>query len=221
MKASYLCALSILCFAASLVGSPGEAWAEEGAVAVDELLANGWHRYSEELDFEGAVTAYLGVTEHPAANQNQRLEAYEYLAACRFALGDTEGARQALTELLRLNSDQQLNDPSHSPDLLQLLEDLRGEVNSEVVYPETIDVEPPPGLTTATPVEPEVGDGDERPRPRRPWYRTWWFWTITGVVVVGAITAGAVAGTRGGTEEPPQGSLDPGVVQLPCFNGSR
>lgn len=218
MKAACLCALSIHCALATWGGFTYEAWAQEDPDAVDQLLADGWHRYSEELDFEGAVTAYQGAAEHPQANENQRLEAYEYLAACRFALGDSSGARQALTELLRLNPDQQLNDPSHSPDLLQLLEDLRAEADLESQYPETIEVERPPGLETQAPVEPDGGD-EEGPRPRRPWYRTWWFWTITGVVVVGAITAGAVAGTRGGTEEPPQGSLDPGVVQLPCFDG--
>lgn len=197
---------------------------------VDELLADGWRRYSEELDFEGAVTAYQTVVDHPESSNDQKLEAYEYLAACRFALGDTEGARQALTELLGINPDQQLNDPSHSPDLLQLLEDIRTDMPEDSVedlYPENLDdLEQPPGLVT------ETGEGDGREEPgeveepiggttSRPWYRTWWFWTITGVVVVGAITAGAVAGTRDQTPEVPQGSLDPGVVQLPCLSGFR
>ena len=28
---------------------------------------------------------------------------------------------------------------------------------------------------------------------RRPFYKTWWFWTASGAVVVGAVLAGALA----------------------------
>jgi hypothetical protein len=184
---------------------------------VVDLLADGWQRYSEELDFEGAAAAYLAVTEHSAATDEQLLEAFEYLAACRFALGDQDGARQALTSLLQINHEQRLSDPSHSPDFLQLLEDLRAEVSAASDQPlsgQAVDVEAPP--TSPQPGEGPVGGGTEPPpRPRRPVYRTWWFWTILGVVVAGAVTTGAVLGTRE-DEEPPQGGLDPGVVQLPC-----
>lgn len=45
----------------------------------------------------------------------------------------------------------------------------------------------------------------------RPWYRTWWFWTVVGVVVAGGVTAGVIAGTR--PEEHQDGTL--GTVQMP------
>ena len=54
---------------------------------VDRLLGEGWHSYSEELDFEAAIQAYSAAAEHSEASDLQLLEAYEYLAACRFALG--------------------------------------------------------------------------------------------------------------------------------------
>lgn len=192
---------------------PATAAAQE---AVNELLADGWNRYSEELDFEGAAAAYQAVTERADATDEQLLEAFEYLAACRFALGDQAGARQALTSLVQLNPEQRLSDPSHSPDFLQLLEDVRTEALDETP-PQTFqaaDVEAPP--STEQPWTGPAPNPAPTPRPRRPVYRAWWLWTIVGVVVAGAVTTGVVLGTRGGEEEPPQGDLDPGVVQLPC-----
>ena len=171
---------------------------------VDDLLADGWHRYSEELDFEGAVTAYQSATEHPEATDEQKLEAYEYLAACRFALGNQEAARLALIELLRINPEQQLNDPSHSPDLLQLLEDLREEGVAEppppLPPPPPEEDEQPPGLVTTQPnigeAQPDgPGEGEETEEgggQRRRFYRTWWCWTVIGVVVASTVTDGEV-----------------------------
>jgi tetratricopeptide (TPR) repeat protein len=183
--------------------------------AVNELLADGWNRYSEELDFEGAAASYQAVTERADATDEQLLEAFEYLAACRFALGDQAGARQALTSLLQINPEQRLSDPSHSPDFLQLLEDVRTEVLD--APPQTFqadDVEAPP--STEQPWAGPAPNPEPPPRPHRPVYRAWWLWTVVGLVVAGAVTTGVVLGTRGGEEEPPQGDLDPGVVQLPC-----
>jgi hypothetical protein len=39
-----------------------------------------------------------------------------------------------------------------------------------------------------------------------------WFWVVTGIVVVGAVTATVLLATSGSTEEPFQGSLTPGVI---------
>lgn len=203
----------------------GGALAQDAMSSPDDLLAEGWTAYSEELDFEAAMSAYEAVTLHPDATDVQLLEAFEYLAACRFALGDEAGAREALTNLLSINYDQRLTDPSHSPDFLQMLEDIRADMPPpppEGGMEEPPDDELPPDFGEGgEPGEGEgegegtIGDGDDD--ERRPWYRTWWFWTITGVVVAGAVTAGIVAGTSsGGVADPPQGSLDPGVVQLPC-----
>lgn len=66
---------------------------------------------------------------------------------------------------------------------------------------------PPP---VAEPVEPI-----EAPS-RRAWYRTWWFWTVVGVVVAGGVTAGVIAGTR--PEEHENGTL--GSVRMPLVGPS-
>lgn len=180
--------------------------------AVDEILAEGWHLYSEELDFARAAEVYAQVPDHAEATEGQLLEAYEYLAACRFALGDEDGARQALAELLGINPEQNLNDPSHPPELLELLEQVRAEMPEPQPEPPP---EPPPPPPPEEP-PPDVGAGEEEPTSGgRPWYRTWWFWTIAGVVVVGAVTTAVVLSLPEEATPPPQGQLDPGVVQLP------
>jgi tetratricopeptide (TPR) repeat protein len=204
----------------------GRASAQDAMASVDDLLAEGWNAYSEELDFEAALAAYEAVTQHPDASDVQLIESFEYLAACHFALGNQEAAREALTNLLSINYDQELSDPSHSPDFLQMLEDIRAEMPPPPpdvpAVTEPIEDELPPNFGATDGPGDEAGGGsvddDGGRRDRRPFYRTWWFWTIAGVVVAGAVTAGVVAGTSSsGVADPPQGSLDPGVVQLPCI----
>jgi len=45
----------------------------------------------------------------------------------------------------------------------------------------------------------------------KPIYKRWWFWTAVGVVVLGGVTAGIVAGS---SDSAPPGSLEPNPVQL-------
>jgi tetratricopeptide (TPR) repeat protein len=210
---------------AALVAVALPARTEEAMASVDDLLSNGWRHYSEELDFEAALASYDEATQHPDATDEQLLEALEYVAACRFALGDHDGARGAMEEMLHIDRAHTLTDPSHSPDFLQMLEDLRGALPPEppeapATPPET---EAPPHFAGGGANDGDDGDdagggGGLRERERRPFYRTWWFWTLTAAVVVGAgVGLGVGLGTSGAAEEPPAGSLDPGVVQLPCF----
>lgn len=60
------------------------------------------------------------------------------------------------------------------------------------------DTETPPGIIDESG---DVGGGDD---VRRPFYRTWWFWTVMGVVVVGATATGLGVGL--------QNDLDPGSL---------
>jgi hypothetical protein len=55
---------------------------------------------------------------------------------------------------------------------------------------------------------------EQRPAPRTsasPYYKTWWFWTAVGVVVVGA-TVGLAVGAEGGDDWRPSG--DSGTIDL-------
>ena len=202
------------------------AWSQEGAPPsqIDDLLAEGWHLYSEELDFERAAEVYTTVVESASSTDVQLLEAYEYLAACHFALGDEARARDALADLLAINHSQQLNDPSHPPALQDLLEQVRTAEPEPEPEPE-----PPPGVP-AVPIAPEPepeAAPETTPEPegetleptgggRTPWYRSWWFWTLTGAVVAAGVTVAVVLAVPGEEQPPPTGQLDPGVVQLPC-----
>ena len=200
-------------FLALVAGAP-ELRAETSAGSVDELLAEGWRFYSEELDFESAAQAYLAAATHPDVTRTQKLEALEYLAGSFFALGDYDEARHAMQELISINPDQRFQDPSHPPEFLELLEEVRQ--NQGEASPARPPATPAPAAATAPPPERET----ERRRParKRPFYRTWWFWTITGAMVAGAAVTGIAVGVsqRGGATDVPRGTLDPGVVKLPC-----
>jgi hypothetical protein len=77
---------------------------------------------------------------------------------------------------------------------------------------------PPPGSAwsstpspgTATPPTTEQPDTTETPRVSRPWYRTWWFWTIVGGVVVTGTAVGLGVGLQ---EDVEPGTL--GRIELP------
>ena len=222
-----LASSTLACAAAVVLALPVAA--EEGASTADELLAEGWRLYSEELEFEAAAEVFAEASDTAGATEAQQLEALEYLAACRFALEDGDGARAAIRRLLEIDRRGNLHDPSHPPDLLLMVEQVRSELPSEggeePDVPEFSDRtggaaepdgpagggEPGSGFTAGPSLEDQYPD-----RPARPWYMTWWFWTIAGVVVVGGVTAAVVLSLPSGEAEPPNGSLEPGVVQLPC-----
>jgi hypothetical protein len=51
--------------------------------------------------------------------------------------------------------------------------------------------------------------------PDRLFYETWWFWTATGAVVVGATVSAAVLARPHTTDPPAPGTLGPGVITGP------
>lgn len=220
-------ALSVA-FCLTVLAAAAVVRAEGEAGTADDLLAEGYRLYSEDLEFEQAADAFEQVAEMAGATDAQRLEALEYLTACRYALEDLEGARSAIEQMLRIDPEGTLHDPSLPPDLLDLVEEVRASMPPlPPESPELPEVEVPPGLRDVPPDEgPEEGGGRDGPgpgleeyypdRPTTPWYRTWWFWTITGAVVVAGVTTAIVLAVPGGEAEPPAGSLDPGRVQLPC-----
>jgi hypothetical protein len=58
--------------------------------------------------------------------------------------------------------------------------------------------QPPPLEDLTAPLrEPEDENGDSPP-----FYKTWWFWTATGVVVAGAVVTGVLLGASAAGEEP-------------------
>ena len=225
--------VAALLFAAVCLGP-----ALASAQGAEELLAEGWRLYSEDLDFEGAAAVFDQVASLADATEAQKLEALEYLAACRYALGDLEAAREAIRRLLEIDASQTLHDPSHPPDLLRLVDEVRaamppaeeaGEGTEDVTepgpdeYPESL---PDEEGAVDEEVPPDAGQGEGetagtleeeyREPPRRQWFRTWWFWTAVGVVVAAGVTTAVVLSVPSGETEPPSGNLDPGVVQLPC-----
>ncbi len=69
----------------------------------------------------------------------------------------------------------------------------------EVVPPAPI-IEPP--VEVMAPVNDDVlaqtpADNTKEDKVKKPFYKTWWFWTITGVVVAGAVTGATVGAIEG------------------------
>jgi len=58
----------------------------------------------------------------------------------------------------------------------------------------------------------EVLQRQQQTSQRRPFYKTWWFWTGVGVAVTGATVAAAVALRP---KSPVVGTADPGIFYLP------
>lgn len=212
--------------ALAVISVDPEASAQQDSGSADELLAEGYRLYSEDLEFEQAAEAFAEVVGTPGSTRAQRLEALEYLTACRWALGEQQGARDAIRALLEIDREGRLHDPSLPPDLLAVVEEIRDSLPPpEPEVPETPrfggtasgghDDERPPGVGGSGVGGPTLEDMYPD-RPARPWYRTWWFWTATIAVVAVGVTTAAVLAAPSGEAAPPNGSLDPGVVQLPC-----
>lgn len=76
--------------------------------------------------------------------------------------------------------------------------------------PFVLKVKPKPVVVASVATRPDpVAAAVTEPPPAEPgddegssWYRTWWFWTVVGVVAAGAVTGGVLAGTAGGDPDP-------------------
>jgi len=70
--------------------------------------------------------------------------------------------------------------------------------------------QPAPVIAPVAISPPPTAVGASAPPPEDPanveegstWYRSWWFWTVVGVVAAGAVTGGVLAGTAGGDPDP-------------------
>ncbi len=75
--------------------------------------------------------------------------------------------------------------------------------------PPTIPTPAPPVKADRPPAPPGMANLSESARPAvedRAFYRTWWFWTATGVLAAGAVTAVILSGSSG-TSAPPETTL--------------
>jgi len=64
--------------------------------------------------------------------------------------------------------------------------------------------QPTPIALAPPDTSPDISD---RPSGSPPVYKRWWFWTVIGVAVAGAVTAGVVATQVGGSDRLPAGQL--------------
>ena len=87
-------------------------------------LSEGDRRYQDQ-EYRAAIEAFTAVVRDPVATSDQRARAYEYLGTSWLILGKRGRAREAFEELLAIDPNYTLSDPTHSPKLREFFEDVR------------------------------------------------------------------------------------------------
>jgi hypothetical protein len=93
--------------------------------AVRRRLSEGERRYVEQ-DYRGAVESLQGVVGDPVATVEDRARAWEYLGLSWLVMGKKQKAREAFEELLAIDPQYVLSEPSRSPKLRAFFEEVRG-----------------------------------------------------------------------------------------------
>jgi tetratricopeptide (TPR) repeat protein len=206
-------------FVVSLSAIPTRADAEEvAAESRDE---------AREHSERGQIQYNLGRFEEALGEYERAYELYPHpaflfnLAQCHRELGDYDRAIFFFEGYLR--EQPEATNRELAEELLeecrQALSEQRQEEAPEITEgneQEPVEAEPPPtpaleptseldatSVAATPPPEPPVQE------TRRPVYRSWWFWTILGVVVAGAVVGGTVGGLYASSPEvvDPSGSV--------------
>jgi tetratricopeptide (TPR) repeat protein len=93
--------------------------------SVRRRLAEGERRYVEQ-DYRGAVESLQGVVADPVSTVEDRARAWEYLGLSWLVMGKKQKAREAFEELLAIDPQYVLSEPSRSPKLRAFFEEVRG-----------------------------------------------------------------------------------------------
>jgi hypothetical protein len=101
------------------------AHAEEPHARVVRRLAEGERRWIDQ-DYRGALEPLQVVVGDPVATVDERARAYEYLGLTWLVIGKKQKAREAFEELLAIDPQYTLSEPSRSPKLRAFFEEVRG-----------------------------------------------------------------------------------------------
>ena len=85
-------------------------------------------RFSEAVDQLEALVPRLKELRQSKNRKPRLLGAYLHLALCDLALGERPAAKEALQEMLRIDSKQRLDPDLYAPKVLELLEAARSEL---------------------------------------------------------------------------------------------
>jgi len=98
--------------------------AADPAELVRSRLAEAEKRYADQ-EYRAAIEACHAVLSDQVATRDQRARAYEYLGLSWLILGKRARAREAFEDLLAIDPQYTLSDPSRSPKLRQFFDEVR------------------------------------------------------------------------------------------------
>ncbi len=107
-----------------LIAFAGVARAEDAHAPAQKRLQEGERRWLDQ-DYRGAIESLQLVVGDPIATVDERARAYEYLGICWLVTGKKQKAREAFEELLALDPQYTLSEPSRSPKLRAFFEEVR------------------------------------------------------------------------------------------------
>ena len=107
--------MAITCCAVAHAGDP----------QVKRRLAEGEAHFREQ-DYRGALESLQLVVGDPVATVEERARAWEYVGLSWLVIGKKQKAREAFEELLAIDAQYTLSEPSRSPKLRAFFEDVRG-----------------------------------------------------------------------------------------------
>jgi len=127
--------------------------------AVRARLTEGEERYQNQ-EYRAAIEAFDAVVHDPVATRDDRARAYEYLGMSWLILGKKPKARAAFEELLAIDPNYTLSDPSHSPKLREFFDEVRGSFvpgyGGKSAGEAELEHDAPTGATAGRPLEMRV-----------------------------------------------------------------
>jgi tetratricopeptide (TPR) repeat protein len=117
-------ALALLLSLSLSLSLSGPAFADDAHALVQKRQSEGERRWQDQ-DYRGAIDTLQLVVSDPIATVDERARAWEYLGICWLVLGKKARAREAFEDLLALDPQYTLSEPSRSPKLRAFFEDVR------------------------------------------------------------------------------------------------
>ncbi len=156
------------------------------ADASSQFLAEG-RAYYHEAQYADAIIKLEQLVAAPDLPVAIRIDAFLLIGCAQAALGNDKMARGWFRDALAIDPHAHLA-ASSSPKLLLLFEEARDK-DQPAISPRIIEL---PATRPSAPVTPPASQplSATSVETHKPFYRTWWFWTLSSVVV-----AGAAAGT--------------------------
>ena len=106
------------------LGTSSPAFARDGGAAIRTRLASGRTAYAQQ-EYREVIRTLRPIVRDPAATRAQKVAALELVGLSMFIIGQIDAARATLEDLLALDPDYLLTEPSESPKLRSFFDDVK------------------------------------------------------------------------------------------------